>query len=144
MSDRTADFKEAFTLFDVDNDGYISTRELGTVIRALGKSPTEAEIRAIIQEIDPQNRGFIDYKEFEEIMFMDMRTYNNEQELTTAWRVFDKQATGVISTVELKHILSSVGEKLSPKELNDLLLEADPESKGTITYQNFMKLMLCR
>lgn len=54
-----ADFKEAFTLFDKDNDGCITTPELGTVMRALGKNPTEAEVRVLAEEVDPDGRGVI-------------------------------------------------------------------------------------
>ena len=38
------EYKEAFTLFDKDNDGTISKDELGTVMRSLGLNPTELEI----------------------------------------------------------------------------------------------------
>ena len=51
--------KEAFTLFDKDNDGCITTPELGTVMRALGKNPTEAEVFSLAKEIDPDTRGII-------------------------------------------------------------------------------------
>jgi hypothetical protein len=56
---QTADAKEAFALFDKDNDGCITTPELGTVMRALGKNPTEAEVRNLVKEIDPDGRGVI-------------------------------------------------------------------------------------
>jgi calmodulin len=56
---QAAEAKEAFTLFDKDNDGCITTAELGTVMRALGKNPTEAEIRSIQKEVDPDGRGTI-------------------------------------------------------------------------------------
>lgn len=67
--------------------GFITTKELGTVLRALGKSPTEAEIKAIVKDIDPDNRGVVDYKEFEKIMTRDIREYDNEQDLKAAWKV---------------------------------------------------------
>lgn len=57
-----AQCKEAFTLFDKDNDGCINTPELGTVMRALGKNPTEAEVRALAQEVDPDGRGIINFQ----------------------------------------------------------------------------------
>lgn len=42
---------------------------------------------------------------------------------------------GTISTKELRHVLSSIGEKLSPKELDELTKEADPEGKGTVQFE---------
>lgn len=40
-----SEFKEAFSLFDKDGDGTITTKELGTVMRSLGQNPTEANCR---------------------------------------------------------------------------------------------------
>lgn len=62
MRAQVAECKEAFTLFDKDNDGCISTPELGTVMRALGKNPTEAEVRALAKEVDPDGRGVINFQ----------------------------------------------------------------------------------
>ena len=36
--EQIAEFKEAFSLFDKDGDGTITTKELGTVMRSLGRS----------------------------------------------------------------------------------------------------------
>lgn len=46
------EFKEAFSLFDKDGDGTITTKELGTVMRSLGQNPTEAELQDMINEVD--------------------------------------------------------------------------------------------
>ena len=37
-------FKDAFSHFDEDGDGFISTRELGKVLTALGRNPTDSEL----------------------------------------------------------------------------------------------------
>ena len=37
-------FKEAFTYFDEDGDGFITTRELGKVLSSLGRNPTDTEL----------------------------------------------------------------------------------------------------
>ena len=43
--EQIAEFKEAFSLFDKDGDGTITTKELGTVMRSLGQNPTEADLQ---------------------------------------------------------------------------------------------------
>lgn len=36
--EQIAEFKEAFSVFDKDGDGTITTKELGTVMRSLGQN----------------------------------------------------------------------------------------------------------
>ena len=52
-----AEFKEAFSLFDKDGDGTITTKELGTVMRSLGQNPTEAELQDMINEVDADGKS---------------------------------------------------------------------------------------
>lgn len=52
------EFKEAFSLFDKDGDGTITTKELGTVMRSLGQNPTEAELQDMINEVDADGKSF--------------------------------------------------------------------------------------
>ena len=56
--EQIAEFKEAFSLFDKDGDGTITTKELGTVMRSLGQNPTEAELQDMINEVDADGTSF--------------------------------------------------------------------------------------
>ena len=65
-------FKEAFTVYDKNNDGTITTKvlislslfftsvlqiqELSTVMRSLGQNPTDAEVQDMINEVDMDGR----------------------------------------------------------------------------------------
>ncbi len=43
--DQVAKYKEAFSLFDKNGDDCLPTRDLGLVLRAVGKNCSEAELR---------------------------------------------------------------------------------------------------
>ena len=51
------EFREAFALFDKDGDGSITTSELGAVMRSVGQSPTDTELKDMIQEYDLDGRS---------------------------------------------------------------------------------------
>ena len=44
-----------------DNSGQITTKELGTVMRSLGQNPSESELQDMINEVDADNNGTIDF-----------------------------------------------------------------------------------
>ena len=51
------DFREAFQLFDKDNDGMITTKELLTVLRSLGQDPGSEELAAMLGCLDGDSKS---------------------------------------------------------------------------------------
>ena len=47
------EFRDAFSLFDKRGDGKIDSDQIGDVMRALNLNPTEAEVKKIVHEVDP-------------------------------------------------------------------------------------------
>ncbi|MCL7046583.1 hypothetical protein MKW94_024673 [Papaver nudicaule] len=68
----------------------ITTKELGTVMRSLGQNPAEAELQDMINEVDADGIGTIDFPEFLNLMGRKMKDTDSEEELMEAFRVFDK------------------------------------------------------
>ena len=93
----------------IDGDGTITTKELGTVMRSLGQNPTEAELQDMINEVDADGNGTIDFPEFLTMMARKMRDTDSEEEIKEAFKVFDKDGNGYISAAELRHVMTNLG-----------------------------------
>ena len=142
--EQIAEFKEAFSLFDKDGDGTITTKELGTVMRSLGQNPTEAELADMINEVDADGNGTIDFPEFLTMMARKMKDTDSEEEILEAFKVFDKDGNGFISAAELRHIMTNLGEKLTDEEVDEMLREEDIDGDGQINYEEFVKMMMSK
>ncbi|XP_073150530.1 calmodulin-7-like [Henckelia pumila] len=143
-NDQISEFKEAFSLFDKDGDGCITTKEVGYVMRSLGQSPTEVKLEDMINEVDADGNGTIDFPEFLNLMVRKMRDTDSVEELTEAFRVFDKDQNGFISAAELRHVMTNLGEKLTGCVVDEMIREADVDGDGQIDYQEFVKLMMAK
>ncbi|OCT60506.1 hypothetical protein XELAEV_18046533mg [Xenopus laevis] len=132
-----AEFKAAFDMFDTDGGGDISTKELGTVMRMLGQTPTKEELDAIIEEVDEDGSGTIDFEEFLVMMVRQMKEDaqgKSEEELAECFRIFDKNADGYIDGEELAEILRSSGESITDEEIEELMKDGDKNNDGKIDF----------
>ena len=142
--EQIADFKEAFSLFDKDGDGIIKIAELALLIRSLNQNPTNSEIKEMINEIDPEQTGILDFPEFISLMARRIKDLNPEEELREAFQVLDRDKLGFISSTELKHLVSKWGEAFTEEEAEQMIKEADTEGIGQIRYEDFIKLLTTR
>ena len=140
--DKITELKEAFEIFDKDRDGYITTKELGDIMKKLGQTPSEAELQDMINEVDIDGNGTIDFKEFLGLMARKMRDSDSEEELIEAFKVFDRDGNGLISADELLNVMTSLGENATMEEIEELIKESDYDGDGFINYEEFVKLIL--
>lgn len=122
--------KKAFRLFDKDGDGSITTTELGTVMRNLGQNPSEEALKQMINEVDADDSGTIDFAEFLTLMARKMKTKDSQAEILEAFKVFDCDGSGKISAAELRQVMHKLGEQLSDEEVEEMISEADTNGDG--------------
>jgi len=142
--DKITECREVFDLFDKDKDGSITTKELGDVMRALGANPTNTELQEMIAEVDKDNSGKIEFNEFLDLFVRKMKDPDTEEDLIEAFKIFDKDGSGNISAQELRHVMTTLGEKLTEEEADEMIREADTNGDGYIDYVEFVKIMMSK
>jgi hypothetical protein len=71
-----------------------------------------------------------------------MKDTDSQEEIQEAFKVFDKDGNGYISAAELRHVMTSLGEKLTEEEVDEMIREADVDGDGQINYEEFVKMMV--
>uniref|UniRef100_A0A671PTZ5 Troponin C, skeletal muscle n=1 Tax=Sinocyclocheilus anshuiensis TaxID=1608454 RepID=A0A671PTZ5_9TELE len=131
-------------MFDTDGGGDISTKELGTVMRMLGQNPSREELDAIIEEVDEDGSGTIDFEEFLVMMVQQLKedqAGKSEEELSECFRVFDKNQDGFIDRDEFADILHATGEPVADEDINELMADADTNKDGKIDFDGKANLI---
>jgi calmodulin len=124
-----------------DGDGNTTTKELGIGMRFLGQDPTEAEVQDMINEVDADGNGIIDYSESLTLMERKMKNTDSEKEILEAFKVFDKDGNAFISAADI----TNLGEYLADEEVDEMIREtdiADIDGDGQINYEEFVKMMM--
>lgn len=129
------EYRAAFDLFDKDGNGQITSKELGSFMHKVGLAPSEQELSEMIDEIDADGNGNIDFPEFIALMARKIDDNENEDILIDAFRLFDPEGYGFITTEELRHVLNSLGEKMTPDEIEEMLAVAEADSQGQVRYE---------
>jgi len=134
-------FKDVFALFDKDSSGTITAQELGEIMKSLGQNPSDSELQDMINEVDVDHSGSIDFDEFLKMMSTTVKAQDFAHETRAAFNVFDKDGSGTISADELRQVMKSLGENLTDEEIDEMIKEADKDQNGTIDYEEFVQLL---
>jgi len=62
------ELKEAFRMYDKAGDGYITTQVLKEIMKELDPKLTGDELEQIVEEVDEDGSGTVDFDEFMEMM----------------------------------------------------------------------------
>ncbi|CAK5039575.1 unnamed protein product [Meloidogyne enterolobii] len=142
--DQIEEYQHFFDLFDKGKNGYIMATQLSQIMDVMEQDYDEKTLRKLIRKFDADGSGKLEFDEFCALVYtvansVDKETLRNE--LKEAFRLFDKEGYGYISTGTLKELLHEIAPDLSDKELDDAVDEIDEDGSGKIEFEEFWELM---
>jgi Ca2+-binding EF-hand superfamily protein len=95
----------------------------------------------MMKSADKNDNGTIEFNEFLDVMSENMEETDLEQDLRMAFRLFDEDDNGLISASELRKVLASLQMNYSDAEIERMVIEADLDGDGSISYNEFVLLV---
>lgn len=134
--------RKAFQMFDTQKAGFIETLKIATILNTMGQMFDDAELNNLIEENDPDGSGKVNFDGFCNIAGHFLEEEDDEamqQELKEAFRLYDREGNGYITTGTLKEILKALDDKLSNTELDGIIAEIDTDGSGTVDFDGKLR-----
>jgi len=135
------DAHNTFHLFDKKGDSHVATKDVGKLFATLALKIDGDKLKDWTDEMDEEATGFISWEQFKTMYETKLKEDEDERELKEAFRVLDKEHKGVIDVKDLRWILESLGDDLTPEEIEDMITATDTDGSGTVDYEEFAGLM---
>ena len=131
---------EAFNTLDEDHTGLITKEELFNFMRKIGHTPSDLELREIMEIVAKEHPSGITFDDFVYILNKQVRDEFNVNSIKDAFRVFDKVMKGKIKKEDLKNLLLNRGEQnMTEEEIQDLIDHyVDYDENGEVNYNDFV------
>lgn len=135
-----SELSKHFNKLDKNGDGVLTFEEMQAGLGQINDKTAE-EVKTVMQHIDIDKNGFINYSEFITAT-MERSIYLREDKLLEAFKKFDRDGNGKITAQELKDVLEG-GKNLnkSMDYYNQIIKEVDTNGDGMIDYKEFVAMM---
>ena len=128
---RSSELKDALQSVDKEGKGYVSRDDVVLVLRTMGLYPT-----AHLVKLETHGKTNITYQEVEAIMEKckaNLSTPTPEQ-IRDIFKVVDPRGTGKINSATLRELITTLSERMTAAEADELMKEADPQNTGKVDY----------
>ncbi|KAK2957234.1 putative Vesicle-associated membrane protein 7B [Blattamonas nauphoetae] len=134
------ELKEAFSLFDSDGDGTISSDSMGLLLNdCLGMKTTKEELNNMIQSMNKTPLGRVAFDDFADMMGAFWGgSLDPKETIIESFRVFDTDNSGTLTVNEFRLFFSKLTWKLSNEDVDDILNDLGVVNDGVINYTDFV------
>jgi calcium-dependent protein kinase len=133
--------RDTFMALDENGDGLLTVNEMKEGLGRCGLKEIPADLQQIMEEVDSDGSGVIDYTEFLAAT-LDKKVYMAEDVCWQAFRLFDRNGDGKISKQEIQLVLNDDEVKsTAAKDLAEIMKEIDTNGDGEIDFEEFMGMM---
>lgn len=140
-TEQVMEFKEVFDMYAKPPVNTLSIEELGELMEAVGNKMTKAQLKRTANSVGVFNDGRIDFPSYLIIMEDVMKDLDPKNEILKAYKAFCRD-DGLISTSELRHMLITLQDEMSEEDIDYMIMEADKDQDGLISYQEFEKMIM--
>lgn len=136
-SQELEELKKIFRSLNVSGDGRLTYKELKDgFVKIYGENLSDNEVNSIIEQVDQDANGFIEYEEFLRVS-LSRKALVSENYLQLAFQKFDLNNDGKISKEELIEVLGTRDYEY----VDNLLQTIDNNKDGFISYNEFNQMM---
>ena len=135
------DIRRAFEDIDRNRSGYVSRKELRQAFRHLDIRASDDEIDIIVNQMDTNDDGRVDFYEFARVMARSYYKKYTREEIRDAFKKFDLNNTGRISPEELYIVMSKMHRHVPRGEIDDLVKKVDADRDGLISIDEFIDIL---
>ena len=131
-------FTESFSILDPKGTGQISTKSLQVFIASMGQvDPTLAEVQELVDKVDVEKKGGINFPQF--LQLMDMNKGNEAQEALAAFNLFETDNAPI--TAEKMHVIcQKLGQDITVEEVKSMITTI--AGKEALDFGTFKKMMM--
>ncbi|XP_064085615.1 troponin C, isotype gamma-like [Macrobrachium nipponense] len=142
--DQIEALRKAFDSFDTEKQGFITADTVATILRMMGVKISEKNLAEVITDTAKDGSGQLEFPQFVDLAAKFLIEEDEEAlkaELREAFRIYDKEGNGFITTDVLREILQEIDNKLTPADLDGIIEEVDEDGSGTLDFDEFMEMM---
>ena len=140
---------DAFEMFDINRNGYVSRQEIKKVMLQLGEAVSNRKVDVIVRDADIDEDGKINIEEFQQKEYPALSTMvrNTAQEMMKkmrednavleSFKIFDLDGDGFVTTQEIKAVMDMLGNKVTDEVAVAMVRDADADGDGRISIEEF-------